>query len=71
MARYNHFAICPYKRILFESVKVGDEFRIGNYRNGRISYPIAFKIGELTYMEKKSKEDYRIGCTDNFNVYEK
>ena len=71
MARYNHFVICPYERILFESLKIGDEFRVGQHRNGRISFPIALKTGELTYMKKKSKEDFRIGCTDNFMVYKK
>jgi hypothetical protein len=71
MARYNHFGICPYKRILFKDLNIGDEFRYGRHRNGRVSYPVAVKTGEYGYRSKRSKEEFRIGSFEGYQVYER
>jgi hypothetical protein len=70
MTRYNHFKDIVYPKIMFSDLNIGDEFRYGRYKNGRHGFVIAIKTGELTFTEKRSKEEHHLLFVDaNYIVY--
>lgn len=70
MARYNHFKESPYKQIAFKSVKVGDRFRVGKYKNDRHSFIVAIKTGDNSYIEQYSKKMVVLHTTVGYMVYQ-
>lgn len=56
MARYNHFAECPYNKISFKDLNIGDKFRQRLWKGNVGRYIVCIKINEKEYQEKGSKK---------------
>lgn len=70
MARYNHFAESPHKKIAFKDITVGEKFRVGKYKNGRPGFIVAVKTGDSSYFEQYSKKMVRLHTINGYMVYQ-
>lgn len=64
MSRYNHFAPEKYEPIAFSTLMVGQKFRMAKFNGKKRRYLIMKKIGDLIYMEQKSKVEHKLFNSD-------